>query len=48
MALRLEAVFGSSAETWMRLQDAWELAEVRRRADQIVAGLTRIEPAEPA
>jgi addiction module HigA family antidote len=44
MALRLEAVFGSTAEAWMRMQDAWELAEVRQRADEITAGLTRIEP----
>lgn len=45
MALRLEVVFGSTAENWMRLQDAWELAKVRRNADKITAGLQRFEPA---
>ncbi len=33
MALRLEAVFGSTAESWMRMQDAWELAEVGGQHD---------------
>lgn len=45
MALRLEVVFGSTAENWLRLQDAWELAKVRRNADKITAGLQRFEPA---
>jgi len=45
MALKLETVFGSTAENWMRLQDAWELAKARRNADKITAGLRRFEPA---
>ncbi len=45
MALRLEVVFGSTAENWLRLQDAWELAKVRRNADKITAGLQRFDPA---
>ncbi|MFZ5996603.1 MAG: HigA family addiction module antitoxin [Nitrospirota bacterium] len=34
MALRLEIVFGSTAETWMNMQTAyglWQMAEVRKR-----------------
>ncbi len=46
MALRLEAVFGSTAEAWMRMQDAWELAQVRSQAGDIIAGLKRIDGAE--
>ncbi len=42
MALRLEAVFGSTAEAWLRMQSAWELAQVRSRAGSIVSGLKRI------
>ena len=42
MALRLEAVFGSTAEAWLRMQNAWELAQVRSRVGDIVAGLQRI------
>jgi addiction module HigA family antidote len=45
MALRLEAVFGSTAEAWLRMQDAWELARLRPRAGDITAGLKRVEPA---
>ena len=45
MALRLEVVFGSTAENWLRLQDAWELAKIRRNADKITAGLQRFDPA---
>lgn len=41
MALRLEAVFGSTAEFWLRLQLAWELAQIDR--EEVQAGLTRAE-----
>ena len=38
MALRLAKVFGSTSETWLRLQMAFDLAEVRKsKADQIDA-----------
>ena len=35
MAIRLEKAFGSSAEMWLRLQTAFDLAEARRRQDDI-------------
>lgn len=43
MALRLDLAFGGSADTWLRLQAAYDLAQARRDAD----GLTvkRYEPA---
>ena len=31
MALRLEAAFGGSADWWVRMQAAYELAQVRER-----------------
>jgi addiction module HigA family antidote len=31
MAIRLEKAFGTSAEMWLRLQSAYDLAEARRR-----------------
>ena len=31
MALRLEKAIGSSAETWLRMQVAFDLAEARKR-----------------
>ncbi|HMQ57375.1 MAG TPA: HigA family addiction module antitoxin [Rhizobiaceae bacterium] len=42
MALRLETVIGSSAETWARMQAAYDIAQVRRRAADVTAGLKRI------
>lgn len=35
MAIRLEAVFGSTAETWLRLQMQRDLWEARQRAGKI-------------
>ena len=35
MAIRLEKAFGSSADTWLRMQVAYELAQVRQHKDQI-------------
>ncbi len=35
MAFRLEKAIGSSADTWLRMQIAFDLAEVRRRAAKI-------------
>lgn len=37
MAIRLEKVFGSSAETWLRLQLAYDLAQARERQTEILA-----------
>jgi addiction module HigA family antidote len=35
MAIRLEQVFGSTADTWLRLQMQRDLWEARRRSDKI-------------
>ena len=47
LALRLETVIGSSAEAWLRLQAAYDAAQVRTRAKEITKGLRRIDP-QPA
>lgn len=41
MAIRFEKVFGSSAETWLRMQLAYDLAEARGREAEIVASIRR-------
>ena len=43
MAIRLEMAGWSNAETWIRLQANYELAQARRHADQI--NVERYEPA---
>jgi addiction module HigA family antidote len=35
MAIRLEKAFGSTAETWLKMQLAYNLAQARKRADSI-------------
>ena len=35
MAIRLDKAFGGGAETWLRLQAAYDLAEAMRHADKI-------------
>lgn len=35
MAIRLDKAFGGGAETWYRLQAAYDLAQAMKRADQI-------------
>ena len=35
MASRLEKAFGGTAEAWLRMQAAYDLAQARRREDQI-------------
>ncbi len=46
MALRLEVVIGSTADHWLRIQAAYDTAQVRARADEITRGLKRaIAPA---
>ena len=44
MAIRFEKVFGSSAETWLRLQLAFDLAEARARETEILA---TVHPPKP-
>ncbi len=35
MAIRLDKAFGGGADSWYRLQAAWDLAQARKRADRI-------------
>ena len=42
MAIRLEKVFGGTAEQWLRVQTAYELAQAREREPEITRGLQRI------
>lgn len=48
MALRLSRAFGTSAEVWMRLQDAVDLWDAERRASAEYARVGRVTPAPPA
>lgn len=42
MAIRLDKAFGGGAETWFRLQAAYDLAQAMKRASHIKVGrLTR-------
>jgi addiction module HigA family antidote len=43
MAVRLEQVFGGSAESWLVQQAQYDLAQVRPRTDRF--NLKRLEPA---
>ena len=43
MAIRLDKAFGGGAETWYRLQAAYDLAQAMKRADQIK--VDRLSPA---
>jgi len=35
MTVRLEKAFGGTADTWLRMQSAYDLAQVRKQADEI-------------
>jgi addiction module HigA family antidote len=39
MAIRFEKVFGSTAETWLRMQLTFDLAQARQREAEIVSTL---------
>ena len=41
MAIRLDKAFGGGAEIWLRLQMAFDLAQVRKREKQIVVRRVR-------
>ena len=43
MAIRLDKAFGGGAETWVRLQAAYDLAQAMKRADRI--NVRRLTPA---
>lgn len=44
MAVRFEKAFGGSADMWLRMQSAYDLAQVRQRANHIV--VERLRPAD--
>lgn len=46
MALRLEYVIGGTADHWLKMQVAYDVAQVRKKADDITRGLHRL--ASPA
>jgi antitoxin HigA-1 len=46
MALRLESVIGASADHWLRLQAAYDLAQVRMAKGEVLKGLRRVGVAE--
>lgn len=35
MAIRLDKAFGGGADTWYRLQSAWDLAQAKKKAHRI-------------
>ncbi len=43
MAIRLDKAFGGGAETWLRLQTAYDLAQALKKGDSIA--VERIRPA---
>jgi antitoxin HigA-1 len=48
MAIRLDKAFGGDAETWLRLQMAYDLAQARKREKQIhVRRIQRTNHAHP-
>ena len=42
MAIRFEKAFGSTADTWLRMQMNYDLVQMRRRASEIA--VTRLVP----
>jgi plasmid maintenance system antidote protein VapI len=44
MAVRFEKAFGGSADMWLRMQAAYDLAQVRQREGQIV--IRRLRPSD--
>lgn len=46
MAVRLSAAFGGGAETWLRMQSNYDLAQVKRRELEIVATVRHMERPE--
>jgi len=43
MAIRLDKAFGGGADTWLRIQAAYDLAQAMKRADKIK--VERLSPA---
>src|SRR3972149_3560753 len=44
MAIRLDKAFGGGAETWLRLQAAYDLAQAKKRASEIKVERGTAEP----
>ena len=42
MAVRLEAVFGSTTDNWLRMQANYDAAKIRKRGSEITKGLKRL------
>jgi addiction module HigA family antidote len=42
MALRLEYVIGGTADHWLSMQSAHDVAQVRKKANEITRGLHRL------
>ncbi len=47
MAYRLEQAFGGTADTWLKMQMNYDLAQVRGRASTIVVKKLSIKTAQP-
>ena len=47
MAVRLEAVFGSTADNWLRMQAGYNATKIRERESEITKGLKRFIPSVP-
>ena len=47
MAVRLEQAIGSTAETWLRMQNAYDLAQVRQHGDRLKLSRFTAPPAPP-
>jgi antitoxin HigA-1 len=45
MALRLEAVFGSTADAWLQMQVNYDISKVREIQDKITMGLRKLKSA---
>jgi addiction module HigA family antidote len=45
MALRLEAVIVSTADHWMRMQNAYDFAQIRLKKADLTKNLKRLQPA---
>jgi addiction module HigA family antidote len=45
MALRLETVFGSTADAWLQMQVSYDISKVRTTQNKITKGLQKLQSA---